>query len=248
VAILVVALAVAVGSGIAARAETVVVFEEPLSTQFHFDLTPSKLPRTKAKPVRLSIAGSNRTDDGSHIPALREVELQLDRRFSFDLTDVPVCRLGPHFDVRPDPIEEKCADAAVAHGQVTLEVAFPERPFVTVSGALPIYNRGRKPGGFDLVGWAYFSAPVTGGVYLPVKVRKTNIGRYGWKAQLEVSKIAGGAGSIASYSMHFRKGIVAASCGGRQLQIGSRSIFADGTLRAVTGTHTCSVTEADPRQ
>jgi hypothetical protein len=247
-AILVVALAVVAGSGIAASAETVVVFEEPLSTQFHFDLTPSKLPRTKSSPVRLSIAGSNRTDDGSHIPALREVELQLDRRFSFDLTFVPVCKLGPHFDVRPNPIEEKCADAAVAHGQVTLEVAFPEEPLMTVSGALTVFNRGRKPGGFDLVGWAYFSAPVTGGVYLPVRVRRTSNGRYGWKAHLEVPKLAGGAGSIASYSMHFRKGIVAASCGGRQLQIGSRSTFVDGTLRVVTGIHTCSVAEAHPRQ
>ncbi|TMK57334.1 MAG: hypothetical protein E6G51_06095 [Actinobacteria bacterium] len=238
-AILVFALAVAAGSAIAARAEPVVVFEEPLLTQFHFGLTPSKLPRTKSKPVRLSIAGSNKTRDGSHVPALRAVELQLDRRFSFDLAGVPVCETGIHYDVRPNPIERECADAAVAHGQVTVEVAFPEQPLTTASGALTVYNRGRKPGGFDLDGWAYFSAPVTGGVYLPVKVRKASNGRYGWKAQLEAPKIAGGYGSIASYSMHFLKGIVAASCGGRQLQIASTSTFVDGTSRFVTGIHTC---------
>jgi hypothetical protein len=241
VAIVVAALAIAVGGVVSANAMPLVTIGEPLSTGFHFDLTPAKLPRAKAAPVRLSIFGSNKTNDGSHVPALRELELKIDRRFSFNLTDVPVCANGSQFSVRPNEIEKRCADAAVASGQVTLEVAFPEQPLTTVTGPLTVYNRGRKPGGFDLIGWAYFPAPVTGGIYLPLQVRKADIGRYGWRAKLEVPRIAGGSGSITAYSTHFRKGIVAATCGGEQLQIAAASTFVDGTLRVSTGIHRCTV-------
>jgi hypothetical protein len=241
VAIVVAALAVAVGGVVSANAQISVPIEDPLSALFRFDLTPSKLPRTKPAPVRLSISGNNKTDDGSHVPTLREVELKLDRRFSFDLTDVPVCAYGSHFDVRPNEIEKRCADAAVADGRITLEVAFPEVPLMTVSGALTVYNRGPKAGGFDLVGWAYFPAPVTGGIYLPVRVREAVAGRYGWRAKTEVPKLAGGSGSITAYSMHFRKGIVLATCGGEQLQISAASTFVEGNLRVSTGIRRCTV-------
>jgi hypothetical protein len=247
VAIALAALVFAVGGGVSANATPPVTIGEPLSTGFHFDLTPAQLPRAKPAPVRLSIFGSNRTNDGSHVPALREVELKLDQRFSFDLTDVPVCAYGLHTDVRPSDIETRCADAVVANGQITLEVAFPEQPLTTVTGLLTVYNRGRKPGGFDLIGWVYFPAPVTGGIYLPIQVRKVDIGRYGWRAKLEVPKIASGSGSVTAYSMHFRKRIVSATCGGKQLQIGATSTFADGAERAATGIHTCTVAKDDTR-
>jgi hypothetical protein len=248
VAILIVALAAAAGSGIAARAETPIVIDDPLSSQFHFDLTPSKLPRTKSAPVRLSIAGSNKMDDGSHVPALHELELKLDRHFSLDVKGVPVCGSGSHFDVRPNDIGSRCADAAVADGQVTLEVAFPEEPLTTVTGSLTVYNRGRKPGGADFVGWAYFPAPVTGEIYVPVKVRKADDRRYGWRVRLQIPKIAGGSGSIAAYSVRFRKRIVSATCGDGKLLVAATSTFADGAQRFVTEIRPCTVAEADARQ
>jgi len=247
-AIVLTALVAVVGGVVSANAMPPVTIGEPLSTGFHFDLTPSKLPRTKSAPVRLSVAGSNKTDDGSHVPALREVELKLDRHFSFDLTGVPVCANGSQLSIRPNEIEKRCADAAVASGRVTVEVAFPEQPLTTVTGPLTVYNRGRKAGGFNLISWVYFPAPVTGGIYLPIQVRKAHIGRYGWRAKLEVPKIAGGSGSVIAYSMHFRKPIVSASCGGEQLQIGTTSTFVDGAEWSATAIHTCSVAEADARK
>lgn len=245
-AIVVAVLALAAAGAAAAGAAGLIDIGEPLHASFRFQMTPSKLPRAKAKPVRVSISGRYRTDDGSHVPALHELKLEFDRHFILDVKDVPVCG-GGAINVRRNVLEG-CEDAVVGRGTVEAEVAFPEQPLTSVSGALTVYNRGRKPGGADLLGWAYFSAPITGAVVVPVKVRRIDGGRYGWRARLEIPKLAGGSGSITGYSVRFLDRILSATCGDGRLQIGGVSTFVDGTLLASSVIRSCFVPEAHPRQ
>lgn len=247
VAIVVAAIALTAGGAGAASAETPIEIRDPPSVGFRFGLIPSKLSRTKPTPVRVSFSGRNRTDDGSHVPPVREVKLKLDRRFRLGVEGVPVCKKG-FLDVRTATLEG-CEDALVGQGNIEVETAFPKQRMISVSGHLNIYNRGRKPGGLDLVGWAYFPAPATGAVSIPIKVRRTDAGRYGWKALVEVPEIAGGYGSIIRYSARFREQIISATCGGDgTLQVRAASTFADGFSGVSTVIRTCSVPEAHSRQ
>ncbi|HEU5105507.1 MAG TPA: hypothetical protein VFU11_06670 [Solirubrobacterales bacterium] len=237
-AIVVVVIALAT-SGAAATATSPIVIGEVLRVDVGFGISPSALPKRKPRSVRLALSARVRTDDGSHVPALTEMELKLDRHFFFDLHGVPVCRGGGR-DVRSEVLEG-CEDAIVGRGTVEVEVAFPEEPLMAVSGSLRIYNRGHKPGGANLAARAYFPAPVTGAVLVPVEVRKMPGGRYGWRARLAIPKIAGGYGSITAFSARIDKRIVSATCGDGKLQIGSVSTFADGMQHFMTAIHLCSV-------
>ena len=136
----------------------------------------------------------------------------------------------------------------VGRGTVEAEVAYPEQPLTAVAGTLTVYNRGRKPGGFDLGGWAYFPAPVTGGLSIPIQVRRIAAGRYRWRVRLEAPKLAGGYGSITSFSARIRKQIVSATCPDGKLQVSAASTFADGAERTSTAVRPCAVAEAHPRQ
>ncbi len=240
-------LTLAVAVAAAANAAGGFGIGDPLRASFRFQMSPSRFPRAKAKPVRVSVSGKYRTDDGSHVPALRELEVELDRHFTLDVKGIPGCGKGT-LNVRAATLEG-CEDAVVGRGTVEAEVAFPEQPLTSVSGTLTVYNRGRKPGGADLLGWAYFPAPITGAIAVPVKVRRVDGGRYGWRARLEIPKIAGGSGSITGYSVRFLDRILSATCGSDgRLQIRAASTFVDGFLSVATGIRPCSVAEAHPRQ
>jgi hypothetical protein len=235
-----VAVAVAVVAPTVAAGLTVEAGNLPLL--FEFEVSPSKLPRSKPQPVRVLVSDKYETGDG--VPALDELELELDRHLFLDVTDVPVCS-GGTLNAR-GKVLEGCEDAIVGKGTIEAEVAYPESPIHTVSGDLTIYNRGRKPGGADLLGHAYFPAPINGAIVIPIKVRK-HAGRYGWKARFEIPRIAGGAGSITSYSAHLGKRIFSATCDGRMVAH-TISSFVDGSSRSGVALRTCTAAEADVRQ
>jgi hypothetical protein len=244
-ALLAVVLVLAAGGG--AGAAGAIEIGQPLHTSFRFRADPKKLSRSKRTPVRISIAGRNWTDDGSHVPAAREIELALDRHFALDVEGVPVCKGGSR-QVRGATLEG-CEDALVGRGTIEAEVAYPEEPMTTVTGSLRIYNRGRKPGGADLAGRAYFTAPITGVLLIPIEVRRSaDGGRYGWRAHLEIPKMAGGYGSIVGYSARIYKRIFSATCGDGSLQVRAGSTFVDGEFLASTERRPCAVAEADSRQ
>jgi hypothetical protein len=179
-----------------------------LPLHFNFSVSPRRLPRSKPQPVQVLVSDKYETGDGSHVPALEELEVEMDRHLVLDVAGIPICDGGSR-DIRGDVLGG-CEDAVVGKGTIEAELAFPESQFSTVSGELTIYNLGRKLGGADLAGFASFPPPIRAQV-IPIKVRKS-AGRYGWKARLEIPELAGGAGSITSYSAHLGKRIFSATC------------------------------------
>lgn len=241
--IVVIALAVAAVGSSAAGSVLVEAGNPPLL--FGFGVSPSKLPRAKPRPVQVLVSGRYETGDGPHVPALHELELDLDRHLTLDVTGVPTCSAGT-LEVRGEVLEG-CEDAVVGRGTIEAEVAFPEVPMTTVSGPLTIFNRGLRPGGADLLGYLYLPAPINGAVTISIKVRK-NPGRYGWKARFEIPKIAGGAGSVVAYSVQFRKRIFSATCAHGRLGARAVSTFVDGTTISESAIRHCTVAEPHVRQ
>jgi len=229
-----VALTVAAVGPSAARSVSVEAGNIPL--YFNFTVHPRKLPRTKPQPARVLVSSKYKTGDGSHVPALEELELELDRHLVLDATAVPICDAGGR-DGRKEVLEG-CDDAVVGKGTIEVELAYPESRLSTVSGDLTIYNLGRKPGGADLVGYA-FILPLIRHMIIPINVRNS-AGHYGWKVRFEIPKIAGGAGSITSYSANLGKRILSATCSDGHMLARAISTFVDGSSRTERAVRTCS--------
>jgi hypothetical protein len=218
----------------------------PWVLTFHFGVSPTKLSRKPPTQVRVSLSGTYKTADDSHVPALRELQLEGDRHLAFDLKEAPVCS-GGHYDYR-GALEDFCGDAVIGHGKLTVEVEFPEEPPRTVTGDLSLYNGGRKGNVRRLLANATLPSSVAREVSIPITIRKVDEGRVGWIATAAVPKIAGGAGSITAYSLRIGRRFLTANCGGGRLELRALSYFVDGTKLLQTGIRTCAVTEPHVRQ
>jgi hypothetical protein len=233
----------AVAAGPAA-AGNVPVEADDMPVLFGFSVSPRKLPRTKPQPVRVLVSDRYEARDGSHVPALEELELELDRHLALDVAGIPICDGGGR-EIRREVLEA-CDDAVVGKGTIGVELAYPESQLITVSGDLTIYNVGRRPGGADLVGYTFIQ-PLIRNMIIPIKVRKNAGGRYGWKARFEIPKLAGGAGSVTSYSMHLGKRIFSATCSDGHMLARATSTFFDGSSRTDRAVRTCSVAPVSQR-
>lgn len=217
-----------------------------LISYFNFELAPVKLSPTQPRHVRMSLSGRYETSETTHIPALRELKLEGDRHLALDLKGVPAC-VGPHYDYK-GALEDACGDAVIGRGELTVEVAFPEEPVMTVTGDLTLYKGGHLGKVRHLLANALLPAPVSGEVHIPITIEKSDGGRFGWTATAAVSKIAGGYGSITAYSVRIGKRFLTATCQGGRLQMRTLSSFTDGTKLPESAIRTCSVPKADARQ
>jgi hypothetical protein len=82
-----------------------------------------------------------------------------------------------------------------------------------------------------------------------VKISKVHNGRYGLKSVAAIPKIAGGSGSVKSFSLKIGKqytfrgkrlSILSAKCSDGKLQAHAEAIFADGTDAATDILRTCT--------
>jgi hypothetical protein len=206
---------------------------------FHTPFSPTRLPDNEARPVSLALVETIRDRDGSYPPALRELQLGLDRHLGLSVAGVPSCPrpLGGR-QSRQNPFE-KCEEAKVGSGVVELEVGFPEQIPMSMSGQLHIYNGGFREGRTMFWLFVYFPAPITGGILMPLEVRRADDGRYGWIGELEIPRIADGHASITHLGARFRKGIFSASCPRGSLQTRADARFAEGSRVQGASIHTC---------
>jgi hypothetical protein len=206
---------------------------------FRTTVTPRRLPAHQLAPVSLHLAETIANADGSHPPPLQDLRLDLDRHLGLSVKGLPSCpRSSGGRQSRQNPFES-CEEAKMGSGIVELEVAFPEQAPVRISGQLNLYNGGFREGRIVFWMFVYFPAPVTGGILMPLELRQGDHGRYGWVGEIDIPKIANGAGSITYLGARFRKGIFGASCAGGQLQTGARNRFADGSVVSSTLIRTC---------
>ncbi|HEY6145609.1 MAG TPA: hypothetical protein VIV13_05000 [Solirubrobacterales bacterium] len=194
---------------------------------------PIPVPSEGRVPVSLRLADSIWTDDGSHPPAATKLRLDLDKNFQLDLSDVPRCQPGLHYDIRTE--ESPCEKEKFATGMVKVEVAFPEEERILVSGRAIAFKIG--PG--KIMIRTYLGSPVTGEILFPATVGRSSAGAYGVQATVSISKIAAGYGSLTYLGLRFRKGLFSVACRQGRLQSGATNYFADGSVAGGSTITTC---------
>jgi hypothetical protein len=231
-------LAAFVPTGFAgAEGPPIILLPPPIEWAFNTDFSPRALSKTTPTPIALKLSGEVKTADGTHPPALRELILETDRNSAIDVKGLPVCRLGRVEERSFALANEICPSAIVGRGTMSIEVAFPEQPPVSLKSALTIFNGGVKQGVTTLLVHVFFKNPVSAAVVTIVKIKKIHKGRFGTEAIFSLPVIAGGSGSVTSFNATLykrfsykgkRAGLLTLKCPDGKIRARAEAIFSDG--------------------
>jgi hypothetical protein len=162
-------------------------------------VSPKALPKNKLAPITLNVQGSIKTNDGTHVPALQKLALLFDKHGTIFTKGLPTCRIGQITNTLTSQAKKTCGDALVGVGKVTAEVQFPDANPVPASGTLLIFNGQPKGGDPVLIQHAYVNNPVAATVITTARI--TNVhGKYGKATTITIPPVAGGYGSLASFT------------------------------------------------
>jgi hypothetical protein len=195
-------------------------------------IAPKKLPRHKPAPIALRVKGGIGTADGTHVPALKTIELQFDRHGSIDTKGLATCSPRKLQATLTARALKACRSALVGRGRVSAEIALPEQAPFDASGPLLIFNGPPKGGKKVLVFHVYANVPAPTTFVTTAVISKAH-GRFGTDALIRIPTIVGGQGSLTSFQATLRRAwrhkgrkrnLLSASCP-------SGALFAHGAFR-----------------
>lgn len=118
-----------------------------LFVRFQGGIDPTALPREQRAPITVSVAGSVKTLSGERPPALRRIEIELNRGGELSSRGLPRCGYSQLIAVAPARALEACRDALVGDGTYVGKTAFPEQATFPSRGDILAFNgvyRGRE--------------------------------------------------------------------------------------------------------
>jgi hypothetical protein len=211
--------------------------------------SPTTLSKTKLTPISFNASGKIKTLDGTHPPAVKEVLVEADKNSGVFVKGFPTCTSGKLQSQDTAHAEAICKSAIIGKGTTSVEIAFPEQKPIPVTSKLLVFNGGEKGGVTTYYIHAYITVPTPAAIVTTVKIKKIHKGRYGYLAVATVPKIAGGSGSVTSFSLTINKkytykgkkvSVLSAKCPDGKLQAQATAIFSDGTKASAGIVRTCT--------
>lgn len=205
--------------------------------------SPKTLPKKTFAPIKLSTSGKIATLDGKHPPALVEFLGEVDKNGAINVKGYPVCKPGKIQATDTKHAEKACRPAIIGSGTTDVQILFEESNPVLAHSKLVVFNGGVKGTTTTLFVHAYITYPVPAAIVTTVKIKKIHKGPYGYSFVATIPKIAGGSGSVTSFSLSIFKtfkykgkkvSILSAKCPTGKLQAHGTAVFSDGT-RLTTG-------------
>jgi hypothetical protein len=228
-------------AGIATAEKPVHVRAGNLELTFNGGFTPKALSKTKLTPITLNVSGEIATVDGTHPPALKEFILETDKNGAVEVKGLPKCTSGKLQSQDTKHAEAICKSAIIGSGTTDVSIEFPEQNPIPVSSKLLVFNGGYSGGVTTLFIHAYITVPTPAAIVTTVKIKKIHHGRYGLESIATVPKIAGGSGSVTSFSLKVnKKGVLLAKCPDGKLQAHGKAKFSDGTTAEAEVVRTCT--------
>ncbi len=227
----------------------VTVRQGNIELTFNGGFSPSVLPKKTLAPIALTAEGKIKTVDGTHPPALKEALIETDKNGAVNVKGYPICKSGQLQAQDSAHALKICKPSLVGEGKTDIEIAFAESTPVPVHSKLLVFNGGEKGGVTTLFIHAYITVPVPSAVVTTVKIKKIHKGRYGLLSTASIPKIAGGSGSVTSFSLKISKqftykgkkvSVLTAKCPDGKLQAHAKAIFSDGTSAEAEILRTCT--------
>jgi hypothetical protein len=173
-----------------------------LNATFGTHVSPMKLPAHEYAPVRWRLFGKIGTSDGSHPPALREIELDVDKDVRLNAKGYPACRASGRERRDPGAMMAACRAAVLGKGGARVEVAFPEQEPILVKSPLTVFNGGESRGKAKLLIQIIVTVPVPTAVVTEVTIIRRATGVH---TVSKVPTIAGGNGSLIDFKFKLGK-------------------------------------------
>jgi hypothetical protein len=212
-------------------------------------ISPTKLPKHGSAPVTARLIGEIATRDGSHPPALQQIEADIDRTIQVDAVGLPTCTENQLTASSSATAKRVCGDAIIGSGLAEVEVAFPEQKPFRATGPLLLFNHGVHGGTTSVLLHAYVDVPAPTAIVVTAKVTRIHSGRYGLHLQAHIPEIAGGAGSATAFDLKIgrrytyrgrKKSFLTASCPTGSWATKGNLLFSDQTRLGFTHVFTCT--------
>jgi hypothetical protein len=210
---------------------------------------PSKLPKHGSAPITARIIGEVGTRDGSHPPALQQLEADIERTIEVDALGLPTCQAEQLQASSSATVKKVCGDAIVGSGTAEVEVAFPEQKPFRSTGPLLLFNNGVHGRTTTVLLHAYVDVPAPTAIVVKSTVTRIHRGRYGLHLQAHVPEIAGGAGSATAFDIKIgrryaykgrKKSFLTASCPTGSWATKGNLLFSDQTRLGFTHIFSCT--------
>jgi hypothetical protein len=137
-------------------------------------LSPLALPRHEPAPVSVRLAGGLQTTDGTLLPRVKRVELDLPGQGVLDTTGLPTCPVRRLRDATTEAALAACRDALVGHGSLEAQVNIPNQDPFPVHATILAFN-GTVNGRRAVIFHAFAARPPTV-VVLPFLLRLERAG------------------------------------------------------------------------
>ena len=176
----------------------------PLRLSVNGKLSPKRLPRKGVAPISVSVGWQASTIDGSPLPKLQKIRIEINRHGRFEQTGLPTC---PYNRIQPASSSRalsNCRDALVGQGSFSADIALKgQEPYAT-KGRLLVFN-GQKGGRPVLFGQIYSPYPFATSFVIVFKVQKLGGGTYGTALSATLPKALASWGNLTGIEMRLSR-------------------------------------------
>jgi len=241
----------------AARAE--VVQQGNLRVATSGKLSPSRLPRTGAAPIAVTVGGRITTADGTLPPQLKSLRIELNRHGRLETTGLPECRVSQIQPASTARALKACRAARVGKGTFTVDAVLGGSEPYPTTGTLLVFN-GSYKGKPALLGQIYAAHPFATSFVVPFVIHRRRGGRSGVALTATVPRALASWGHVTGLQMRLhrvyayrgkRRSLISAGCPAPKGFSGAvftlarvQFAFADGRSLDSTLTRSCRVRRA----
>jgi hypothetical protein len=192
---------------------TTVVRKGNLQLALSGSLSPRALPRRGAAPVAVSLAGQVSTTDGSMLPQLERLQIELNRGGRLEMSGLPTCPLARIAVASSAQALSACRGALLGQGSFHADIVLRGQPLYPTTGKLLVFN-AIEHGRPLLYAHLYSAEPFATSFVIRFKITQRAHGRFGTVLSASLPEALGDWGHLTAIEMRLSRRY---SAGGRAL-------------------------------
>jgi hypothetical protein len=193
-------LALLLAAALATLADAEVTQRNHLRVVMQGELAPVALPRAGAAPVAVSLGGELSTTDGSDLPRLRTLRIEINKGGRLETKGLPECPLDQIAVATSDRALAACRKAQVGGGTFHANIVLRGQEPYPTTGKLLLFN-GRSAGRSVLFGHIYASRPFATSFVITFKIAERGGGTFGTVLSASLPEALGNWGYVTGIQM-----------------------------------------------